>query len=60
MVKVYLVMDNDWESNVVVFASLDAGRAQAEADRLNAIRDAKGPPRPNAIQSYDVEEHDLA
>lgn len=46
MTLVYLVVEDDWESNVVLHASLDKAWAEAKAAELDAPHEAARPLHP--------------
>ena len=60
MATVYLVVENDWESNTVLAASLDAAKAKRIRDEEEAKRLAKRPRGTYSVWSIDVEEQKLS
>lgn len=56
---VYLVVENDWESNTVLAASLSKETAERICQELWAKALANRSRGPNSVWSIDVEEQEL-
>jgi hypothetical protein len=57
MSTIYLVVENDWESNVVLEAWTTEAKANESAEALMKARKSK--PGPHSVWSIDVEEVEL-